>query len=197
MNLHELAKCFRLGLGLAAAVALMAAAPALAADVETIIGEDVDGEARFEAVHNAGELGTEAVAPLAAELNAENTLIRRAAREALEVIVHHAGRPGAEDERRAVADALAEVLAEDHDTAVQREVLYVIGYCADQRHVDAIAAFLNDPELADAACFALVLNPSRASVRALVNAFAEADEDTAPIIVHALAQKANAALDIE
>ncbi len=175
-------------------LAALAAAPAPAADVETIVDPGVDGEERFEAVRNAAELGAEAVEPLAVHLDEEDVVIRRAARQALETIVHHAGRPDADEERRAVAAALAECLDEEYTVAVRREALYLLAWCGDHREVDAIAPLLEDPELADAACYALVPNPSRASVRALVNALDRVeDEASRTSIIHALAQKANAA----
>ncbi|MFO7776027.1 MAG: hypothetical protein R6W89_09540 [Candidatus Hydrogenedentota bacterium] len=177
-------------------LAVMVSAPALAVDVETIVDPEVDGEERFEAVQNAAELGAEAVEPLAVHLDAENVVIRRAARQALESIVHHAGRPQADEEQRAVARALAECLDDEHTVAVRREVLHLLAWCADHREVEAIAPWLEDPELVDAACYALVANPSRASVRALVNALDRVeDEASRTSIIHALAQKANAATE--
>ena len=177
-------------------LAAMASAPALAADVDAIVDPEIDGEERFEAVQNAAELGAVAVEPLAVHLDAEDVVIRRAARQALETIVHHAGRPDADEERRAVAEALSECLDDDYTVAVRREVLYLLAWCADHREVDAIAPLLEDSDLVDAACYALVPNPSRASVRALVNALDRVEDETSRTsIIHALAQKANAATE--
>ncbi|MFP4171987.1 MAG: hypothetical protein ACLFV4_03650 [Candidatus Hydrogenedentota bacterium] len=95
-----------------------------------------------------------------------------------------------------MAGALAECLDDEYTVAVRREVLHFLAWCAEYHEVDAIAPWLGDPELGDAACYALVANPSRASVRALVNALAHVeDEASRTSIIHALAQKANAATE--
>ncbi len=167
------------------------AASAIDDAVEAIVAPDA--EARFDAAADAGELGADAVEPLAPYLDHEDGEIRRAAQQALERVVMHAGRPGADDERAEVAQALTECLTEDYTVHVRREVLHLLSMCGGEDEVAAIEPLLHDPELMQAACRALVRNPSHESVRALVRALDDADEETAREIAHALAQKATTA----
>ncbi len=177
----------------AAALLIIAgvAAHAIEDDIEAIVGPDA--EARFEAAADAGPLGAEAVEPLVPHLDDEDGEIRRAAREALQRIVMHAGRPDADDERAAVAQALAACLTDDYTVDQRREALELLSMCGGEDEVEAIEPLLRDPELIQAACRALVRNPSHESVRALVRALDGADEEMAKEIAHALAQKATAA----
>ena len=181
-------------LGLAVAVGLFLALTPLAGAatsveerVAAVVGPDA--EHRIAAAAEAGDLGAEAVSYLVEGLDHEDPFIRRAAHEALERIVMRAGRPGADEERQAVAQALAEALEDAPSTQRQREILHFLSLCGGQREAAAIAPLLLDPALVDAACYALIRNPSRAAARALASAAEEADEPRIRrVIVHALAQ---------
>ncbi len=95
-----------------AAAAGLAATVANAADpasVEQLLAriKDSDDTVRHTAWIDAGRVGSAAVKPLAATMTHNDLEVARAARHALWTLVRHAGRPGADRERRAAVGELA------------------------------------------------------------------------------------------
>jgi len=88
--------------------------------------KDESAKVRTEAWLSAGKVGAPAVKPLAKVMTNENLEVARAAKRALWKIVRVAGRPGAEEEKKAVADELIPLLANDQPTSVRREVLWML-----------------------------------------------------------------------
>src|SRR5512137_2053906 len=72
--------------------------------------KDGSPDVRTQAWLGAGGIGAAAVRPLSGVMTDQDLEIARAAKRALWEIVHHAGRPGAQDEKRAVASELIELL---------------------------------------------------------------------------------------
>src|SRR5207244_10974382 len=66
-----------------------------------------DAEVRYTAWHTAGPMGAQAVLPLAQRLASPDKGIAKAAKGALETVVHYTARPGAGAEAHAVARELA------------------------------------------------------------------------------------------
>ncbi len=127
-----------------------------------------DPEVRGEAWQGAGNAGP-AVIPGLAKLAASGDFeIVRAAKRALWKIVRHVGRPGAEDERTPVVEALTKLLGARRPPTVRREVLWMLSELAvGGRAVRRVAGLLSDPELCEDARMALERIPGEESLAAL------------------------------
>ncbi len=167
---------FLVPLGIVALLATPLAAgeekrPTLEEFLKKIAGENAD--VRYTARFTAPEYGAAAVVPLGDLMVHENLEVARTARAALELIVHHAGRPGAMAEREPVAAELAKLLQKDRPVAVHREVLHLIAFIGGHAIVPAVADCLMeslDPKEQEAARLALERIPGEASVEALIRA---------------------------
>ena len=100
--------------------------------------KDADDKVRAAAWESAGPLGAQAIGPLAATMTDENIEIGRAAKNALWKIVRHVGRPGADDDRKAVEAALCDLLGNDRVDAVRREILWMLSEIGGEAAVAAI-----------------------------------------------------------
>jgi len=97
-----------------------------------------DDKVRAAAWENAGPLGAAAIAPLAAIMIDENIEVGRAAKNALWKVVRHAGRPGADSERKAVETALCSLLGNEQEDVVRREALWMLSEIGGEAAVVAI-----------------------------------------------------------
>ena len=161
--------------------------------VEKLTGDDA--EARVMARSHAGPLGAEALAPVVELMDHDELDVRNNAQWTLRNIVHYSTRPhpgGDNGSREAVADAVVELLSEEHSSAVQREALYLISLCGGADHVEAVAAWLDDEDMADQACYALVRIPDSAAAEALTDALDNASGEHGARLAHALAQREEA-----
>jgi HEAT repeat protein len=161
-------------------VLLLALLPALAADepggsklaelLKKITDENVD--VRFAARSLAPEVGPPAVVPLGELLVHERREVALTARAALEKLVHHAGRRGADAERQPVAVELSKLLLPGRPAAVKREVLHLIAFIGGDPAVPAVSALLDDsdPHVREAARLSLERIPGKGSVAALLDA---------------------------
>ncbi|MFP4173924.1 MAG: hypothetical protein ACLFV4_13545, partial [Candidatus Hydrogenedentota bacterium] len=149
---------------------------------------------RMEAREHAHKFGPEAVAPVAALFDHENRDVYIAAKWSLRNIVHESARPR-EDEaeqeaaQQAMADALAELLEDDPSDRVAREALYLLGLCASEEHVPAIAEWLTEPTFVDEACDALLRIPGEAGLAAMLDAVEDAEGGVAVSLIHAIAME--------
>jgi len=128
---------------------------------------DKDHNVRAKARDNAGKVGAPAVKPLVAVITDEDFEVARAAKRALWKIVRHAGRPGADGERKAVVAELIPLLRDSQPVPVRREVMWMISEIAGDEAVAAVAAHLSDKELREDARMVLERLPGRGSLRAL------------------------------
>ena len=101
----------------------------------------------------------------------------RAARRELAALVHQAGRPGAETERRACSDALVAALGQERPEQVRRELLGLIAEISGDEAVSAVEALLLDEALRDDARMALERIPGRRSLKALESALGKVPTD--------------------
>lgn len=147
---------------------------------------DKDDKVRTAAWLDAGPLGAAAVPPLVELMTDADTEVVRAATRGLWRIVRHAGRPGADDERRAVAAALGRTLKGSPSTAVGREVLWMVSEIGGDESVEAVAPFLRDESLREDARMVLERIPGDASVAALKTALAAAADPFKPSIAVSL-----------
>jgi HEAT repeat protein len=135
-----------------------------------------DDKIRGPAWQNAGACGAPAVQPLATAMTDPDFEVARSAKRAVWVIVRHAGRPGAEAERKAVQGALLPLL-KDQPAPVRREVLWMLSEIGDADAITPMAVLLADAELREDARCALTRMPSPQATQALDTAFKTSPED--------------------
>lgn len=146
--------------------------------IERIKGNDE--KARAEAWLHAGPVGAAGVVPLTEAMTGGDVEQTRAAQRACWRIVRHAGRPGADAEKKAVADALIGLLRGRQPTAVRREVLWMLSEIGGDDAVEAVAGFLKDAELREDARMTLERIPGERSLAALRAGLAAASEEFKP-----------------
>lgn len=156
--------------------------------------KDRDGKVRAAAWLSAGPVGAAAVKPLAAlmaEMQAEapgagkeesayRLEVGRAAKHALWAIVRHAGRPGADDEKRPVVDRLCGLLGGGQPAAVQREVLWMLSEIGGDGAVDAIRwipGILENKEIREDARCAVERIPTDSATQALLEGLEASGDD--------------------
>lgn len=168
---------------LVATTALGLAATAFAAPADTAAVNDLvarikstDDAVRGPAWQGAGPAGAPALAPLADLMNDGNFEIARSAKRAIEVIVRHAGRPGAALEREAVQTALIGMLR--HAKAnVRRHALWMLSEVGNDAAVEPMAALLEDADAREDARCALTRIPGAQATKALEKAMGAAPEE--------------------
>jgi HEAT repeat protein len=175
-----------------ATVGLMAgiAGAAQNKDVDALIAKikDNNDDVRTEAWLGAGKVGAPAVKPLA-EVMADNDLeVARAAKRGLWKIVRHAGRPGAQDEKKAVNAELIPLLGDDQPTAVRREILWMLSEIGGSRSVKPIAALLSNKELREDARMVLQRISNKRAIAALKAGLKAAPQDFKLNIAQSLRQ---------
>jgi len=131
---------------------------------------DASPEVRTAAWQGAGPAGAAGVSALGELTGADDPEVARCAIAGLGRIAYHAGRPGADEERPAVAAALCRLLTDSHPVEARREIVYLVSLVGGADEVPAVAALLQDPELADDARMALERIPGEASADALIAA---------------------------
>ena len=151
--------------------------------------KDSSPEVRTKAWLGAGEVGWRAVAALAEVMTDKNLEVARAAKRALWKIVRHAGRPGADQERQAVAAHLGGLLADDTPVSVRREVLWMLSEIGEEELVKPIAGLMSNKELREDARMVLERIPGKASVAALRAGFKTSPEDFKPNLAQSLRKR--------
>jgi len=162
----------------AAATLTTTGAAAEAASVDEFIAKikSADDKVRGPAWQGAAPYGAAAIKPLAEVMADPNPEIARSARRAIEVIVRHAGRPGAKKEAQAVEKELIPLLKSELVT-VRREALWTLSEIGGDEAVAPMAALLTDVEAREDARCALLRIPGRKSSAALKSAFGQAPEE--------------------
>lgn len=151
--------------------------------IERIKG--ADDKARGEAWQSAGPLGAPAVQPLSQVAASGEMEVARSAKRAIWKIVRHAGRPGADKERKAVAAELLPLIGAG-DPNVRREYVWMLSEIGDEKAVEPLAALLNVLDLREDARAALQRIPGRQSLSALKAALKTAPESYRPAIAVSL-----------
>lgn len=154
--------------------------------VAALKGKD-DGQ-RAEAIRAAPAIGATVVPAIAPLLGGADVEVRRAARRALEGIVHHAARTGIGKEARAVETALIAALKIDA-VAVRREVLWLLSEIGGDDCVAAVSPFLANVALREDARCVLQRIPGGKSLRALKDALRAAPEDFRPNVAESLRKR--------
>ncbi len=118
---------------------------------------------RYTAWRFASRRGAGAVVPLGDLCASEDQGVAKAARGALQEVALYAGRPGAEDEARAVSERLLLLTDASRPRSVRAHALHLLGFVADKRSTAPIARLLGDPEVGEEARMALERIPGARS----------------------------------
>ena len=86
-----------------------------------------DADVRYAAWRSAGPQGAQAVAPLCERLDGADRGVGKAAKGALQAIVHHAARPGAATEASTVSAALLKVAQSERSAPTRGYALHLLG----------------------------------------------------------------------
>ncbi|MBN2593223.1 MAG: HEAT repeat domain-containing protein [Sedimentisphaerales bacterium] len=146
-------------------------------------------EKRTQAGFSAGKVGAPAVKALAKVMTDDNLEVARAAKRAMWQIVRYTGRPGTNEERRAVETELIDLLGDEQLVAVRREVLWMLSEIGSRRSIDPIAGLMKNENLREDARMVLERIPNRRAVAALKAAFEAAPEDFKPNIAQSLRKR--------
>lgn len=138
--------------------------------------QSTDPEINTAACLSAPDLGAAAVKPLADLMGDFDFELARRARRALYRIVHHAGRPGAAAEAKAVEVELIGLLG-NGPVQPRRDFLWMLSEIGTARAVAPMAALLLDKDLREDARCALTRMPLPAATRALRSSFAKVPEN--------------------
>lgn len=167
--------------------AATASARADATTVNSLIAaiQSTDETVRGAAWQGAAPLGAPAVQPLAELMSHSDFEIARAAKRALWKIVRHAGRPKANQERKAVQAELVSLL-ESAPLPVRREVIWMLSEIGDASVVKSVAAWLQKPEACEDARCALERIPGSSATRELEKALKTSPDKCRPALAHSL-----------
>lgn len=135
-----------------------------------------DDAVRGPAWQGAGPVGAPAVGPLADVMSDPDFEIARSARRAIERIVRHAGRPGADTERKAVQEELVKLLKHSN-VNVRRLAAWMLSEIGDDNAVAPMAELLADVEAREDARCALTRIPGDKATNALRKAIETAPEE--------------------
>ena len=161
-----------------------------ASNLDAFLSQIQNGEdtIRTKAIQNASSVGVTAVAPLIQLMEKSNKEIARSANRALYVILHHAGRPKADDEAKNVENALLQGL-EGGSMQVKRDILRMLSEIGKDASINPIARLLADKELSDDACMALQRIPGKKSISALKKSLKNVPESMRYPIAEALRKR--------
>jgi hypothetical protein len=148
--------------------------------------QGTDEAARAAARDGAGAVGAKAIQPLAKIAAGTELEVARAANRAIQNIVFHAGRPGAEGEAQAVSDELLKLLGDAQPVQLRRDVLWMIWQIAGEEATDPVAALLTHADLHDDARMTLERLPGDKATAALQAALAKAADEAKPALAHSL-----------
>ncbi|MFO1499745.1 MAG: HEAT repeat domain-containing protein [Verrucomicrobiota bacterium] len=147
-----------------------------------------DDKVRGPAWQNAGPQGAPAIGPLSSVMTDSDFEVARAAKRALWQIVHHAGRPGADKERKAAAHELLKLL-KHASSLVRHEALWMLSEIGEKDAVAPIAALLANRESREDARAALERIPGQESIKALESALKSVPEEFKPAVAQSLRAK--------
>ena len=120
-----------------------------------------------KATVDAADLGAKAVAPLADRMKLDSRTKGRAARLALQGIVHHAAKPGNDDQRKAVAAELLKVVTSTRPRMVKADCLHWLGLIGGPEQVPGLSKLLDDRIIREDVRIALERIPGDESLKAL------------------------------
>jgi hypothetical protein len=151
--------------------------------------QDKEHKGGAEVTVDASLLSPSAVKPLAEVMANPKFSIARQAKNVLWQLVRHAGRPGADDDRKATVTELLSLSRDNQPTPIRREVIWMLSEIAGNEAVDPVAALLVNQELREDARMVLQRLPGEKSLAALQSALASAPDDFKPNIAVSLRQR--------
>ena len=179
---------------MAAGIVASASGMAGAAEKEAVDGliaklRDKSDKERASGLLKAVEVGAPAVKPLAKVIEDGDIEISRAGKRALWKIVRNVGRPGAGDEKKAVAAQLVDLLGVEHPPLVRCEALWMLSEIGGDETIKPIADMLSDEEVREDARMALQRIPGKRSLDALKDGLKKAPMDFRLNIAQSLRQR--------
>ena len=137
-----------------------------------------DMNERYAAWEAAGPLGATAVKPLAELMKLDVRTIGKAGKLALQNVVNYAGKPGSEDDAKAVAKELMSVASDAHNPRMVRaDALYFIGTIGSTEQIPGLTKLLSDRVVREEARQALERIPGDESLAALKTAVTTVQAD--------------------
>ncbi|MFO7805771.1 MAG: hypothetical protein R6V30_08910 [Paracoccaceae bacterium] len=162
--------------------------------IERIASDDAD--VRAAARDNAGQVGAEAIAPLAKIACEGDFEIARAANRAMQNVVYHAGRPGAAKEAEAVSAELVKLVGPEPPLQFRRDVMWMLWQIAGPEAVEPVAALLDNSDLRQDARMCLEGLPAAEAVDALQAKLRTAPDDFKPALAHSLRKRGVSVPDV-
>jgi len=151
--------------------------------------KDPNDNVRTRAWLRAGEVGALAVRPLAQLMTNANLEVALAAKRGLWRMVYHAGRPGADVEKKPTIGELTRLLADSWPPVVRLEALWLLSELAGDESVDAIATLLSNRGFREDARMCLEHLPGQKSIEALQRALDTVPEDFKSNIAQSLRKR--------
>ncbi len=157
-------------------------------NLETLLANirSEDDGVRAAARDSAGLVGAKAVAPLAKIAAGDELEESRAALRTIQNIVYYAGRPGADEEAKAVSVELLKLLGDSQPLQLRREVLWMTWQIAEEEAVEPVAALLANDDLREAARMTLERLPGQRATQVLQAALASATAKDKPALAYSL-----------
>jgi len=156
-----------------------------------------DAEVRFAAWRRAGEAPASVIPQLGKLVASDNPGVGRAAREALNTMVHSVGKKTGTASRAAVVKGLLVVAGDSYALPARVHAIRLLSNIAGEDSVPAIAKEIANPDLREEAVYCLERIPGEASIQALIASYADAAEEFKPRILAALGhRRATAAVDL-
>ena len=146
-------------------------------------------DARFAAWRAAGEVDPQALQPLAKLMVSSNPGVAKAAREALNTIVHSVGVDTANPKRAAVARELLRLAAPGQPVPVRTLALRSLSLIGGEEAIAPVAKMLAEPEIREEAVFCIERIPVKAADAALARAYNEVAAGFRPRILAALGHR--------
>jgi HEAT repeat protein len=173
--------------GVGAGIAVMSTAGAEKDALEAFLAniKSQDDKIRTAAWQTAGDIGAPAIKPLAKLMTDGDAEVARAAKHALWSTVRHVGRPGADQDRQAVAAELVTLL-QDQPMSVRHEAIWMLSEIGDSKAVRPLAALLAYADTREDARAALERIPGVESISALQVALGVVPEEFKPAIANSL-----------
>ncbi len=151
--------------------------------------QDKDDTVRAAARDGAGPTGAAAVAPLAKIAAGDDLEVARAANRAIQNIVYHAGRPGADDDAKAVSAELIKLIGSDQPVQLRRDFVWMTWQICGEEAVEPVAALLDNADLREDARMALERLPGDKATAILKKALASASDAEKPAFAHSLGNR--------
>jgi HEAT repeat protein len=148
-----------------------------------------DADVRFAAWRQAGEVDPKVIPQLGRLAASDKPGVAKAAREALNTIVHSVGNQTGTARRAEVVKRLLEVAARDYALPVRTQAFRQLSLIAGEDAVPALVKWIHNQDLREEVVFCLERIPGNAPLKALVASYKDAAEDFKPRILAALGHR--------